>query len=453
MTDSLKIKMQRTYQPEREYICDIVFNLFLGLPYHIEWVDDGDPVFIIAYQQAAVRSPDIFFQTSPVDWLRPSSWPKTPLQAVMVGNSFFQDRIPILYGSRKTVGELSVADIDILGSIFFMLTRYEEVNAAEKDSFGRYSHKASIFYKETLLRRPLVNEYVDILKEELKKIAPTITFKKHYYKLSLSHDVDVPITFHYPFADYLKKSFGDLYFRKSPQLMMRRFAGKMLYNYNRSFERDPNYNFRFLIQEEERSGIRGLFNFIPVQGVSPLDSHYDINHPSITQIFKTLSEREFEIGFHPSFGSFENLDQTKKELEILNETLRKIGIGPVVKGRQHYLRWTNPTTWQIWNEIGMQEDSSVGYGMINGFRAGSAYKYTVYDLQNRKHLQLVEEPLIVMDVNSAVNADHQTILNEVSYFANVCRFFNGNFALLYHNNYIISKPQQKIFSEILKIAV
>jgi hypothetical protein len=450
--DLLTIKTTIAYKNEKEYIYDVVFHQFLGINYRVKWTESNVSHYQLEYLNADVSFPEILFSTPGELWLTHKAFPELPLRCFESEKDLFEKKVPILFGAKKPQENLMSTDIDILGSIFFLLTRYEEIDSKDTDLFGRFHHEASLLYKENLLRRPLVNEYLEILKEEIIKIAPSVTFKKHTYTFSLSHDVDVPLTFQNPFTDYLKKSFGDLYFRKSPELLIRRMMGKMKYVLKDSFAGDPNNNFDFIMDEADKVGVKSLFNFIPVMGASPLDSHYDINHPFITRLFKTIAKRGFEIGFHPSFDSFESLNQTKKELDILNEALTRINLHSVKRGRQHYLRWTNPKTWQIWEEIGLEEDSSVGFGMINGFRAGCAYKYKVFNLETRKTLNLIEEPLIVMDVNSDANSDPETVFKEVSYFSEVCHFFNGNFTLLYHNNYVLTKTQKFWYSEILKTA-
>ena len=53
--------------------------------------------------------------------------------------------------------------LDIFGSAFFMLTRYEEMVITERDTHGRFPARASIAYREGLLERPIVDEYLELL--------------------------------------------------------------------------------------------------------------------------------------------------------------------------------------------------------------------------------------------------------------------------------------------------
>lgn len=422
----LKIRMKDSYRPERSYICHVVFSEFLQIDYSLEFVTDSEEEYSIIAGDHCVSFPDILFNTHASQWLKQGSWPTLPLPIIPLTGDFFDRNFPAIYSRRTADGGLSLLDVDYLGSIFFLLTRYEEIETTKEDEFGRYAHEQSMLFKTGLLKRAVVNEYIEVLKFILKEKFPGLVFKRHQYTLSLSHDVDVPITLHMPARDYMKKSVGDLYYRKSGRLITKRFVGKVHHLLTGKFSFDPNYNFRFLADVEADAGIKGLFNFIPVKGPLDVDSKYDINSPLIQNLFATLHDEGFGIGFHPSFQSFENLEQTRAELISLNTALAKLGIPSVTKGRQHYLRWKNPVTWKIWNELGMKEDSSVGYGKINGFRSSCCYKYSVFDLLERRHLSLVEEPLIVMDVNCNIDSDLDTIKEEVRYYAAVCRYFNGN---------------------------
>ena len=47
-------------------------------------------------------------------------------------------------------------------------------------------------------------------------------------------------------------------------------------------------------------------------------------------------------------------------------------------GRQHFLRFEVPTTWQIWEDANMEWDSTMGYADKKGFRCGTCYSYGVF---------------------------------------------------------------------------
>src|ERR1041385_2809395 len=261
------ISMSATRDIEKRYVLDVVFREFLGLDYDVKWKDETDH-YEISLNNKLISLPDVFFREADNQWLKESSLPVLPLKRTA-------NDVPVLYGD---------GEIDIFGSIFFALTRYEEMCIKQFDSFERFDYKASVFYKEKLVDRPLVNEYLELLKNKLASLDPSVSFNQHRYTLSISHDVDVPLTFNEPVTDAVKKALGDLYYRRSPGLMLRRLFWRFVHIFNPSFERDPNMNLDFIMDEEEKFGLRGTFNFIPIPGPKDIDSHYSLDNPAISGV-------------------------------------------------------------------------------------------------------------------------------------------------------------------------
>ena len=444
----LKIISNQNYISERRYVSHVIFKEFLGMEFELEfkYIVNG---LIIEWQDKQITFPDTLFSTESSQWLKPSSCPSQPLPVISFNYEGLYNRdIPALYSDIASEQTYS-CPIDIFGSIFFLLTRYEEINAPLDDQFERYDFKNSILFREDLLERPLVNEYLDLLKTLLKQLIPAIKFKTRKFDLRLSHDVDVPITYSAGWRDTIKKSIGDLAYRKSICLFSKRLCGKFIHSLNGSLALDPNNNLSFLMDSADSVGIKSVFNFIPQPGRAFVDSTYHLTNPHIIQQLSSIFERGFEVGFHPSFQSFNNFEQTAQELEMLNTALDSLGIPRVRIGRQHFLRWSNPVTWQIWDELGLDKDCSLGYDGINGFRSGCCYEYSVFNLRTRKHLRLKEQPLILMDNNSSIHNSFR-INEDARRFSSIVRFFGGDLSLLIHNNYILSGRQRRNFQNLLK---
>jgi hypothetical protein len=121
-------------------------------------------------------------------------------------------------------------------------------------------------------------------------------------------------------------------------------------------------------------------------------------------------------------------------------------------GRQHYLRWENPTTWQNWEDARLDYDSTLGFADQPGFRCGICYEYPVFNLRTRQSLALRERPLVVMDgtlldyLKLSLDASAQRILA----LAAVCRQFAGDMALLWHNNNLLSQRQRHLYQRVCR---
>ncbi|HKO81280.1 MAG TPA: hypothetical protein VJU78_12830, partial [Chitinophagaceae bacterium] len=72
----------------------------------------------------------------------------------------------------KTEGDFP---FDIFAASFYLLSRYEEYLPHQKDMYGRYAHENSLAFKEQFLDRPLINIWLQDLKNILRNIFPSLT--------------------------------------------------------------------------------------------------------------------------------------------------------------------------------------------------------------------------------------------------------------------------------------
>ncbi len=54
------------------------------------------------------------------------------------------------------------------------------------------------------------------------------------------------------------------------------------------------------------------------------------------------------------------------------------------RSRQHYIRFSLPGTYRRLLQHGIDQDFSMGYGSINGFRASVASSFYWYDLERKR---------------------------------------------------------------------
>ncbi|GAH70917.1 unnamed protein product, partial [marine sediment metagenome] len=164
-----------------------------------------------------------------------------------------------------------------------------------------------------------------------------------------------------------------------------------------------------------------------------------------------IKSRGHLIGFHPSYNSYNDQKQWEEEYSKLStEVSQKVKIG-----RQHFLRFEIPTTWQIWEDNNMKWDSTLTYPEKEGFRCGTCYKYSVFNILTRKKLKLKEMPLTVMEVSMV---DYQNLTPEIMKkkiikLINDVKKYNGKFVLLWHNsnfNNELWKKYKIVYEEILR---
>ena len=167
--------------------------------------------------------------------------------------------------------------------------------------------------------------------------------------------------------------------------------------------RDLCDTFDFLMDESDRNGVRSAFYFISAGTVDGVDGRYSLDDPRLRRLLRRIHERGHEIGLHPSYNTFRDAERTRYEFELLRRVCEEEGIEQDGwGGRQHYLRWENPTTWRNWDAAGLDYDSTLTFAESPGFRCGACFEYPVFDLRARKRLTLRERPLVAMEVSLLV---------------------------------------------------
>ena len=396
----IKINIPNNNLNERKYIIDIIFNEFLGLDYHLEI---GSKDYEIELKNKKVLTiKDTFFNRYPND-----------LEYLKLEN------IPN-----------KIEELDIFSASFFMLTRWEEYVNKNRDSHNRFPAYESLAYKQGFLDRAIVNEHVEWLKQELLRLDSSLKFKERKFELILTHDVD-HIRQWKSWKQIGRVALGDIVKRKDIGLAVERFAEYFLIK--REKIKDPYDTFDWLMDKSEAIGVKSRFYFMS-GGVTEHDNNYNIKDKKVLELIEKIKKRGHIIGIHPSYNAYNNSEQFKKEKELLQEVCRC----EIVEGREHYLRFEVPTTWQIWEDNGMHLDSTCGYADKEGFRCGTGDEFSVFNILSRKKLNLKERPLVVMDC-SLFDYNNNSY-NEAKENINQMKKNINKLTMLWHNSYIKHIP-------------
>jgi hypothetical protein len=340
--------------------------------------------------------------------------------------------------------------VDLFGSAFFMLTRYEEVARPVDDGHGRFPATASLAYRAGFLDRPVVNEYVELLWACLSRLWPRLRRRQRSSRFLLSHDVDWPVvTRGRSLGQVVRSAAGDVVRRQDPTLGRNRLRSWLSVRAG-NWDSDVGNNFDFIMRVSEQCGLSSAFYFIAGHTAGVIDGTYSLDDPWIQRLLRQIAERGHEIGLHPSYNTFLDPVATKAEFEKLLSVCHQLGIHQSAwGGRQHYLRWRNPQTWRNWADAGLSYDSTLGFADEIGFRSGVCYEYTPYDLHSRQPLKIIERPLVVMDATLLGNynrLDASLALSEavrrIIRLRERCSLFNGDFTLLWHNTWLLQQRER-----------
>ncbi len=201
------------------------------------------------------------------------------------------------------------------------------------------------------------------------------------------------------------------------------------------------------MDKSEELGLKSRFYFMS-GGVTEYDNRYDINEQK--ELIEHIKSRGHIIGIHPSYNAYNDFEQFKQEKELLENVAEQ----KIDEGREHYLRFEVPTTWQIWEDNGMRLDSTCGYADKEGFRCGTGDEFSVFNILTREKLKLKERPLIVMEgsfTNYQKHITSESMRKKIEELIMKTKKYNSTFTLLWHNSSFngIWKKYKYIYFKVL----
>ncbi len=460
-TPLIRVSVPETYLPERRYIIQTLLGEFLGLPTMIEPRPATETVLEVAGHPARLTVADGLFALPEDLWLQPESLPRLPLrewrvQAELPEARLCAESLPILYSDAEPDQPLlqfrdhaACLRLDVFGSCFFMLTRYEECVVPDRDSHNRFPAHASLAYRGGFLTRPIVNEYLEVLWAVMQRLWGVLKRREYTYRVVPTHDVDWPaVGYRVPWGLALRGALGDVFKRRAFGSGIGRVSAKLLSR----FDSDPANTFDWLMRTSEAYRLQSEFYFIADHTAGIRDGVYTLKDDYIRNLLRSIHERGHIVGLHPSYETYRRPEQVRREFEQLRVAAHALGIQqPRWGGRQHYLRWENPTTWQAWDDAGLDYDSTLSYADHAGFRCGVCYEYPVFNLQKRQTLRLRERPLIVMEgtLFDYMGLSYEDALQLLSWLGRRCRLYGGELVLLWHNSYLLTRRHKEVYLQSL----
>jgi len=440
----LKIFIPNNFLPERKYIIDTIFNYFLGLKYKLDFHNEKSYIILLENDYKIIFK-DAFFSKfdQKKSYLLKENLPKKVCFTSHIFTS--ETNIPVIFGSNKIeiLDKKIVSENDIFASSFFMLTRWEELIIKDKDNHNRFPEELSFAIKNKIHFRPVVNEYVEMLWNMLTFFKINQSRKKQKYEAIITHDIDF-IKRYDKLSKLIKAIGGDIILRKNPFLIPKTI--KKYINIKKGKEKDLYDTFDYLMDISDENNLISRFYFIPGM-LGETDVRYNITNNFVSETIKKIIDRGHIVGLHGTYDGYNSSEKFTEELERLKKIYPKIK-----EGRQHYLRFENPKTWQIWNNNNLQYDSTIGYSKNGGFRAGTCYEYPIFDLMERKKLSLIERPLIAME--GAIKLSYpepKQFYKKIIELKNIVKKYNGKFVFLWHNSNINIEEWRVYFSNYKSI--
>jgi peptidoglycan/xylan/chitin deacetylase (PgdA/CDA1 family) len=220
---------------------------------------------------------------------------------------------------------------------------------------------------------------------------------------------------------------------------------------------DPCNTFEMIMDISEQHNLKSAFYFITDHSAGQIDGVYSIFHPLIRNLLKRIAERGHEIGLHASFNSYNDSVQTKKEFDLLKKVCTEEFIEQRCwGGRQHFLRWETPITWQNLEDAGLDYDTTLSFADRIGFRCGVCYEFSVFDVIAKEKLKLRERPLTVMEATVMrekymnIDVKSEEAFQAITKIKGYCSLFKGDFRLLWHNSRLVEENDIRLYRQVLK---
>lgn len=344
---------------------------------------------------------------------------------------FLFDALPILFwgdvSSAKFAeinGKKLTLHADILAAAFFMLSRYEEIDSPHLDKHGRYKYSASVSSRYELIDLPIVDIYSLLLKTWLEALTGERITPPHRFTFHFSHDVDYLFLSH-PFLKWLDVMARDL--AKGRLDFFRQDFPSLFQSYTEdAYFRDLHR----LVEMAQSNGSQDVFYLLTSREPFARDG-YSLKNRRVRKVLEYLKDSGMQIGLHASYRSYDKPVLYKTEKQRL-----EAAIGRTCRGsRQHYLRIRTPYTWKHMKAAGLEYDESYCFSEHEGFRCGTCYPYTVFDVQQDRELDFTELPLIVMETSLRVyrGLSAEQGFENIMKLARTCQKVNGTFTMLWHN--------------------
>lgn len=331
---------------------------------------------------------------------------------------------------------------DIFAAAFYLISRYEEYLPHRKDVFGRYAHQESLAFREGFLDLPLVNIWLREFREVLTRKYPHLPLRHSSFKFIPTYDIDS--AWSYLHKGWKRNLGGILH-----SLVKGRWAlgiGRIQVLSGR--RRDPFDAYEWLDSLHLYCRMRPYYFFLVAAHRKGVDKNISPDSPALQNLIRYQASGS-RVGIHPSWQSGDEEALLKEEIEWLEY----ISETPITRSRQHYIRFTLPETYRRLIHHGIQQDFSMGYGSINGFRASCASSFFWYDLQKEETTGLRVFPFCFMDANSFYE-QHCTAaqaLTELLHYHQWVRKVGGLMITIWHNSFLGTDPLYAGWREVYEV--
>lgn len=331
-------------------------------------------------------------------------------------NDFLEEPFPVLFPTNDDLG------FDFFAMAFWFLSRYEENQNFPADNFGRFHYHHSVFSEDHLDPAPWVDIAQYILLSSLG-----IPIDK-YWRFNIAATVDVDMVFRFRKKGFIRSVGGLL---KKPQFIFDRLASQ----FSKLDDFSPQKTIIPFFKSISHPGLISRVFILSSKKNDAINKQVLIENKAVKDQIKSLLPIT-KIGLHPSFSDEPNTDWTEEK-----EWLEGVVDHTLNSARLHYIRLLFPDTYNVYQELEIKEDWSMGFAEHVGFRAGTSYSFRWYNPLSDKETDLLVRPFQIMDVTckNYMGASPQSSIAIGNELKEVVKLFGGTFCFIVHNESLSEK--------------
>lgn len=335
------------------------------------------------------------------------SWPGRQAGHVDVGLSRLRDAFEVISGRRET--------------------------NVPRDHFGRVSAAAL----GGDYSRPVLSEWACELADSLAAMNPEWCRPHRQLTVYLTHDVDIvhplsPVSLAGPIVRALRGAFR-------LNLLPAKELASWMARPKRFWQ-----TYEYFMQMEQQAGVRATYFFMAgPYNLRRFGAHGGRPIRRLRSMTHMASQCGHRIGLHGCTYSLarDNYASQRQELSLVADR-------ETTWHRNHYLVWDAMRSPAVLTKAGIDVDSTCGFHDANGFRAGIAWPYELWDLQADRPSGVIEIPLIFMDAAGDLSSERTWA--ELYERLESAAAVGGRMAVLFHVDLFVGHPERvKCYRDLL----
>jgi len=160
-----------------------------------------------------------------------------------------------------------------------------------------------------------------------------------------------------------------------------------------------------------------------------------LRNKHLKRILESVKRFGHRIGLHGCAYSLQRNGYARQ-----SKALARVAGRDITWHRNHYLVWDPCRSPKALREGGIQVDSTLGFNTRQGFRAGLAWPYELWDMSTNAPSGILEIPMVFMDAAGVIIEEGPT-WDELYRVMEEAEALGGEVAVNFHPDYFIGRPE------------